>query len=138
MNSHAVATDSRLIEPDTPFAVLDLTRAQTNSDRLTQKLKELGVSVRPHVKTAKSIPVAELMQNGQSGPITVSTLHEAEVFVGAGYRDITYAVGVDPESCLELWSWRVRVSPLTSCWTASPKQKPSRRPRSRPGWPSPH
>src|SRR4051812_46721667 len=31
-----------------------------------------------------------------TGPITVSTLAEAEAFADVGFRDITYAVGIDP------------------------------------------
>lgn len=32
----------------------------------------------------------------EAGPITVSTLAEAEAFADGGYTDITYAVGIDP------------------------------------------
>ncbi|WP_223623853.1 alanine racemase [Microbacterium sp. EST19A] len=85
-----------LADPSTPFAVLDIEKARRNAQRLTARLAGQGVLLRPHVKTAKSVPVARLMLDGATGPITVSTLHEAEAFADAGYHDILYAVGIDP------------------------------------------
>ena len=49
------------------------------------------------MKTAKSIDVARLALQGQPGGITVSTLAEAEYFVGHGIDDILYAVGITPQ-----------------------------------------
>jgi len=85
-----------LADPDTPFAVVDVSRSRRNVRRLNSHLSELGVALRPHVKTAKSLAVAALMHHGRPGPITVSTLAEAEAFADGGYTDITYAVGIDP------------------------------------------
>lgn len=85
-----------LTDPDTPFAVLDRATARRNAERLATRLDGLGVTLRPHVKTAKSVRVAQLMHRAPTGPITVSTLREAEEFATAGYPDITYAVGIDP------------------------------------------
>ena len=81
-----------LADPDTPFAVVDVSRSRRNVRRLSSHLSELGVALRPHVKTAKSLAVAALMHHGRPGPITVSTLAEAEAFADGGYTDITYAV----------------------------------------------
>ncbi|WP_371657424.1 alanine racemase [Streptomyces sp. NBC_00280] len=92
----ASAPLTTLADPDTPFAVLDVSRSQRNAQRLAGRLQELGVALRPHVKTAKSLQVAALMHGGRPGPITVSTLAEAEAFADGGYRDITYAVGIAP------------------------------------------
>jgi D-serine deaminase-like pyridoxal phosphate-dependent protein len=85
-----------LADPDTPFAVVDVHRARRNIDRLQAKVDRLGVTLRPHVKTAKSPDVAALMHEGSQSLITVSTLAEAEAFADSGYTDITYAVGIDP------------------------------------------
>lgn len=87
---------SDLTTPDTPFAVVDVARVRRNTARLRERLDGLGVALRPHVKTAKSLPAAELMHGGVRGPITVSTLAEAEAFADGGWTDITYAVGIDP------------------------------------------
>lgn len=85
-----------LHDPDTPFAVVDIAKARRNVDRLNRRLDGLSVGLRPHVKTAKCIQVANLMHGGGPGPITTSTLAEAEQFADSGYTDITYAVGIDP------------------------------------------
>ncbi|MFJ9867723.1 alanine racemase [Streptomyces sp. NPDC101165] len=85
-----------LADPDTPFAVVDVHRTRRNIARLAQRADRLGVTLRPHVKTAKSLDVAALLHDGTPGPVTVSTLAEAEAFADAGYTDITYAVGIDP------------------------------------------
>ncbi len=80
---------------DTPFLALDPERMERNLARLEKRMYELGVALRPHMKTHKSIEVGKRMSRGIS-PITVSTLREAEEFARAGFRDITYAVGIAP------------------------------------------
>ena len=82
---------------DTPALILDLTKVDRNIGRLTRRLADLGVGFRPHVKTAKSIDVARRLFRDGNGPITVSTLAEAEYFADAGFADIAYAVGLAPE-----------------------------------------
>lgn len=52
------------------------------------------------MKTAKSIDVARQVFPTEPGPITVSTIAEAEYFASHGYRDMTYAVGLSPASAL--------------------------------------
>ncbi|MYT10364.1 MULTISPECIES: DSD1 family PLP-dependent enzyme [Streptomyces] len=86
-----------LADPDTPFAVVDVHKVRRNVERLATRAERLGVTLRPHVKTAKSLDVAALLHAGDRPcPVTVSTLAEAEAFADGGYRDITYAVGIDP------------------------------------------
>jgi D-serine deaminase-like pyridoxal phosphate-dependent protein len=82
----------------TPSLLLDRGRLERNIARLTDHARQLGVVLRPHMKTAKSIDVARLVFPDGPGPITVSTLAEAEYFAGHGYRDMTYAVGLSPAS----------------------------------------
>ena len=86
----------RLDDVQTPFLAVDRRIVRANVDRLQSRLNRLGVTLRPHVKTAKSIDVAALTHDGRPGPVTVSTLAEAEAFAGAGYRDVLYAVGITP------------------------------------------
>jgi len=81
---------------DTPCLVVDRARLAANAARLAARLDRLGVPLRLHVKTAKSLPVADLVLGGKKAPITVSTLKEAEQFFDGGYRDILYAVGFAP------------------------------------------
>ncbi|MYX95825.1 DSD1 family PLP-dependent enzyme [Streptomyces sp. SID486] len=85
-----------MADPDTPFAVVDVHRTRRNIARLRARADRLGVTLRPHVKTAKSPDAALLLHDGTPGPVTVSTLAEAEAFAAAGHRDLTYAVGVAP------------------------------------------
>jgi len=81
---------------ETPALVLDLAKVERNVARLTARLESFGVGFRPHVKTAKSIEVARRLFASGHGPITVSTIKEAEYFANAGITDITYAVGLPP------------------------------------------
>lgn len=85
-----------LADLPTPVLILDRSRLLANIARMQARAKQLGVSLRPHLKTAKSAMVAELAV-GKSGPITVSTLAEAEYFAKAGFRDILYAVPMAPQ-----------------------------------------
>ena len=80
---------------NTPYLALDPERMDRNIARLERRMRELGVVLRPHMKTHKSIEVGKRMCGGV-GPITVSTLCEAEVFAVAGFHDIVYAVGIAP------------------------------------------
>lgn len=82
---------------DTPALVLDVVKVDRNVARLRAHLASLDVGFRPHVKSAKSIEVARRLFSGGSGPITVSTLAEADYFAAAGFTDITYAVGLGLE-----------------------------------------
>lgn len=81
---------------DTPCLVLDKAKMQANIQRLKSHLSSFNVSLRPHLKTAKSVEVARQVMDDDSGPATVSTLKEAEQFANAGVRDIIYAVGIEP------------------------------------------
>jgi D-serine deaminase-like pyridoxal phosphate-dependent protein len=73
----------------TPSLLLDRGRLERNIQHLAERARKLGVVLRPHMKTAKSIDVARHVFPGEPGPITVSTLAEAEYFAGHGFRDIT-------------------------------------------------
>lgn len=85
-----------LADLPTPALILDRSRLLANIARMQARARELNVSLRPHLKTAKSATVAELAV-GKNGPITVSTLAEAEYFARAGFRDILYAVPMAPQ-----------------------------------------
>ena len=91
-----VSVSATLDSIETPALVLDVAKVERNVARLTGHLGTLGVGLRPHVKTAKSIEVARLLFPSGRGPITVSTIREAEHFADAGIANIIYAVGVAP------------------------------------------
>ncbi|WP_332764336.1 alanine racemase [Phenylobacterium sp.] len=91
------AAAATLRELETPSLVLDRDRMERNIARLRGRLAKFDVSLRPHLKTAKSIDVARRLYPDAPGPITVSTLAEAEYFASHGFSDITYAVGLAPD-----------------------------------------
>ena len=81
---------------DTPAAIIDLPRMQHNIQFMQQRMDDLGVRFRPHVKTSKCMPiVSDQLEAGAHG-ITVSTLKEAKYFFAEGITDILYAVGMAP------------------------------------------
>jgi len=80
----------------TPCLLLDVDRMTRNIQTLEARLGRLGVPLRPHVKTCKSIEIARRMMASNSPGITVSTLAEAEYFFGHGIEDQLYAVGIAP------------------------------------------
>ena len=80
---------------ETPALLLDPQRMDRNIERMRSRLHGLGVSFRPHVKTNKSIDVTRRILPS-AGPITVSTLLEADYFARHGYKDILYAVCIAP------------------------------------------
>jgi threo-3-hydroxy-D-aspartate ammonia-lyase len=85
-----------IFQLQTPALILELPRLERNADRVLDKVKQLGVKLRPHVKTSKSIDVLNILSGGEDVPITVSTLAEARYFFGHGVTDILYAVGIAP------------------------------------------
>ena len=83
---------SNLEELNTPCLILDKTLLEKNCSLARKKCVELKTILRPHVKTPKSIEVAKIALDNEVGPITVSTLDEAEYFASSGFKDILYAV----------------------------------------------
>ncbi len=83
-----------LADLDTPALVLDRSRLERNCERMSKRMSEAGVRLRPHLKTAKSANVAKTATRGHFGGVTVSTLAEARYFLAQGISDLTYAVGL--------------------------------------------
>jgi D-serine deaminase-like pyridoxal phosphate-dependent protein len=80
----------------TPAFLVAREIVERNCDAMRTKAAASGVAFRPHVKTHKTIEVGLMQHGGARGPVTVSTLAEAEAFADAGFRDITYAVPIAP------------------------------------------
>jgi D-serine deaminase-like pyridoxal phosphate-dependent protein len=95
--AHAASAPVTLETLPTPSLILDSDRMDRNLARLSGLMAGHAVTLRPHLKTAKSIDAARRIYPAGPGPITVSTLAEAEYFAReGGYTDIVYAVGLDP------------------------------------------
>jgi len=97
----------RLESLETPFLALDRRRLAANGARMRERARALAVSLRPHVKTVKSV---EALRHAlpEVSAITVSTLAEAEHFAAAGYRDILYGVGLAPAKVGRVQALRAR------------------------------
>lgn len=83
-------------EVPTPAFVIDEAKLVRNLERAKAKAKSLGVTLRPHLKTHKSIEIARRQMVSLEGPATVSTLAEARYFAQHGVKDLVYAVGIAP------------------------------------------
>lgn len=84
----------RLQDLPTPSLILDRSKLLANLARMRKAVGRHQVAFRPHLKTAKSVDIAHLAFGGAVGPITVSTLAEAEYFAQHGFRSITLAAGI--------------------------------------------
>jgi D-serine deaminase-like pyridoxal phosphate-dependent protein len=93
--------------------VLDAERMHQNIATMRRHLRQLGVPLRPHVKTCKSLPALLAMTAGERTPITVSTLAEAEHCFDHGFRDVLYAVGIAPNKLARVQALRARGCDLT-------------------------
>jgi len=82
---------------ESPAFLIDTARLERNSSMMLERSKKLGVRLRPHVKTHKSVDIARIQLGGREGPVTVSTLAEASFFLKAGFKDLTYAVSISPQ-----------------------------------------
>ena len=92
-----VMTAPSLDSLPTPCLLLDQARLARNAERMRARTAGLGVTFRPHLKTAKSVDAAMYILGTPPGPATVSTLKEAEVFGAAGITDLLYAVCISPQ-----------------------------------------
>ncbi|MFH7042082.1 alanine racemase [Paucibacter sp. JuS9] len=102
------AVASSLQDLETPCLVLDADRMARNVARLRARLAGLGVGLRPHLKTCKSVEVARQVMSSAEGPATVSTLKEAAHFAAAGVRDMIYAVGIAPAKLPQVLALRAQ------------------------------
>lgn len=80
----------------TPALHLDRERLIRNARRMTERAHRLGVGLRPHMKTLKSIDAARISVDPGHGGIAAATLNEVEYFAGHGITDIQLAVCLPP------------------------------------------
>jgi D-serine deaminase-like pyridoxal phosphate-dependent protein len=92
----------------TPALILDRAILSRNIKRMSERLRNAGVMLRPHLKTAKSIEIGRMAVEGHDGRITVSTLAEARYFAEGGFKDILYGVGVVPAKLAAITELRRR------------------------------
>jgi D-serine deaminase-like pyridoxal phosphate-dependent protein len=76
---------------ETPVGVVDEAVRERNLRRMQDLAGRLGVRLRPHAKTHKSVAVARRQLELGAVGLTVATLTEATVFADAGVEDILIA-----------------------------------------------
>ncbi|NIS65094.1 MAG: DSD1 family PLP-dependent enzyme [Gemmatimonadales bacterium] len=94
MGSHPVLlkrTMTTIAELPTPALLLDQHVLEGNLQRMARRAEELGVSLRPHIKSHKCAEIAERQRALGARGITVATLPEARAFAEHGFEDITWA-----------------------------------------------
>src|SRR5215213_8079310 len=102
-----------MLNVSTPAFLVDRATVARNCDSMREKARLSGVAFRPHVKTHKTVEIGRMQHGGVIGPITVSTLAEAEAFAKDGARDITYAVPIAPEKLHRVASLAERIERLS-------------------------
>ena len=80
----------------TPALLLDLDVLERNLRRMSDRAADLGVGLRPHLKTHKCVEIGRAQQALGSSGATVSTLYEARVFADHGFEDLTWAFPLAP------------------------------------------
>ena len=95
-NRNGIMPPQTIDDLPTPALILDRAILRRNLKRMSEKLRDAGVILRPHVKTAKSVQIGRMAVEGHDGRITVSTLAEARYFAQGGFKDILYGVGIIP------------------------------------------
>ncbi|XP_062998701.1 D-serine dehydratase-like [Elgaria multicarinata webbii] len=81
----------RVEELQSPAFTVDIDVAKRNAQRMRERCRALGVTLRPHMKTHKTLEGGRLMTEGTRRRIVVSTLAEARFFADGGFDDILYA-----------------------------------------------
>jgi D-serine deaminase-like pyridoxal phosphate-dependent protein len=86
--------------PPTPALILDRADLRRNLKRMSDRLRDAGVILRPTVKTRNRCRSAAWPSKAMTGASPFSTLAEARYFAAGGFKDILYGVGiVPPSSC---------------------------------------
>ncbi|MBB4122598.1 alanine racemase [Martelella radicis] len=76
---------------ETPCVVVDAARLQTNIEEMQAVASAGKVALHPHIKTHKSLAIADRQRRAGARGITASHPGEAAVFVRAGFSPVTLA-----------------------------------------------
>ncbi len=79
---------------DTPALLVDLDRLEANIRHYAEIAAKAGVRLRPHIKTHKTLEIAEMQLGAGASGICTAKLGEAEVYAAAGITDIFVAYPV--------------------------------------------
>jgi D-serine deaminase-like pyridoxal phosphate-dependent protein len=73
---------------DTPTLLLNYQKLLKNINEIATYTKEHGLSYRPHIKTHKSVKIAEFQLKAGAVGVTTAKLSEAEVMAAGEVKDI--------------------------------------------------
>jgi D-serine deaminase-like pyridoxal phosphate-dependent protein len=76
---------------ETPAVLIDADRLERNIRLMAEAAGRMGVALRPHFKTHKTIEIARMQLAAGAVGITCAKTTEAEVLVGAGVTDVFIA-----------------------------------------------
>lgn len=99
-----------LADLPTPALIVDIDVLEANLARMAARATELGVALRPHLKTHKCVEIADMQRALGASGVTVSTLYEAGVFAEHGFDDITWAFPVVLSRLTEIRTLAERVT----------------------------
>lgn len=78
----------------TPALLLERSVLERNLDTMAHRCRELGVALRPHIKTHKCLQICRRQVDRGARGLTVSTLEETRLLASAGCDDLTWAFPV--------------------------------------------
>ncbi len=103
-----------LTDLDTPCLLVEQRRLDANLKQMQARADAHGVALRPHLKTHKSVAIAERQRDLGARGVTVAKPEEAAVFAEAGFEDMRLAYCVVGEAkwarLLKLMERGVRIS----------------------------
>jgi D-serine deaminase-like pyridoxal phosphate-dependent protein len=76
---------------ETPAVLIDADRLERNIRSMAEAAERMGVVLRPHFKTHKTVEIARMQLAAGAVGITCAKTTEAEVLVGAGVADVFIA-----------------------------------------------
>lgn len=79
------------MKPQTPYILIDESIMDRNIKLMADRAKELDCSMRPHIKTHKSVEIAKRQIVAGCKGITVAKVGEAEIMADGGIEDIFMA-----------------------------------------------
>lgn len=98
---------------DTPAMLVDLDVAEANIAKMAAFAARAGLRLRPHIKTHKSITMAERQLAAGAAGLCVATVTEAAALTAAGLYDLTLAYPVVGRRKLERLAELCRLADIT-------------------------
>mmetsp|Transcript_11410 Transcript_11410/g.37689 ORF Transcript_11410/g.37689 Transcript_11410/m.37689 type:complete len:392 (-) Transcript_11410:932-2107(-) len=97
----------------TPCLICCRATLEKNAATMRERAAALGVALRPHFKTVKTLEAAAIATDGERRRITVSTLAEASFLADGGFDDILYAVPLTPDKVDDVLALHSRLERFT-------------------------